>query len=155
VIVGLLLIAIVFQSMNDRFLSPQNLSNLTVQIAAVGLMTTGVIMVLLLGEIDLSIGSVSGLSAGVLAVLAVRHGVSEWVAIGAEVGVVLLVGLLQGFIFAMMGVPAFVVTLAGLLGWQGVHLYLMGGDGSINTSSSGPIAMLTQTYFVPVVGWFL
>ncbi|WP_017588593.1 sugar ABC transporter permease [Nocardiopsis ganjiahuensis] len=155
VIVGLLLIAIVFQSMNDRFLSPQNLSNLTVQIAAVGLMTTGVIMVLLLGEIDLSIGSVSGLSAGVLAVLAVRHGVSEWVAIGAAVGVGLLVGLLHGFIFAKMGVPAFVVTLAGLLGWQGVHLYLMGGDGSINTSSSGPIAMLTQTYFVPVVGWFL
>ena len=77
VIVGLILIGVVFQSMNDRFLSPQNLSNLTVQIAAVGLMTTGVIMVLLLGEIDLSIGSVSGLSAGVLAVLAVRHGVSE------------------------------------------------------------------------------
>lgn len=155
VIVGLLLIAIVFQSMNDRFLSPQNLSNLTVQIAAVGLMTTGVIMVLLLGEIDLSIGSVSGLSAGVLAVLAVRYGVSEWVAIGAAVAVGLLVGLLHGFIFAKLGVPAFVVTLAGLLGWQGVHLYFMGGDGSINTSSSGPIAMLTQTYFVPVVGWFL
>lgn len=155
VIVGLLLIAVVFQSMNDRFLSPQNLSNLTVQIAAIGLMTTGVIMVLLLGEIDLSIGSVAGLSAGVLAVLAVRHGWSEWAAIGAAVGVGLLVGLLHGFVFAKMGVPAFVVTLAGLLGWQGVHLYLMGGDGSINTSSSGPIAMLTQTYFVPVVGWFL
>ncbi|MGW5877118.1 sugar ABC transporter permease [Nocardiopsis terrae] len=155
VIVGLLLIGLVFQSMNDRFLSPQNLSNLTVQIAAVGLMTTGVIMVLLLGEIDLSVGSVSGLAAGVVAVLAVRYGTSEWVAIGAAVGVGLLVGLIHGFIFAKMGVPAFVVTLAGLLGWQGVHLNLMGSDGSINTSSTGPIAMLTQTYFVPVVGWTL
>lgn len=155
VIVGLILIGIVFQSMNDRFLSPQNLSNLTVQIAAVGLMTTGVIMVLLLGEIDLSIGSVAGLSAGVLAVLAVRHGISEWVAIGVAVGIGLLVGLLHGFVFAKMGVPAFVVTLAGLLGWQGLHLNLMGSDGSINTSATGPIAMLTQTYFVPVVGWFL
>jgi D-xylose transport system permease protein len=155
VIVGLLLIAIVYQSMNDRFLSPQNLSSLTVQIAAVGLMTTGVIMVLLLGEIDLSIGSVAGLSAGVLAVLAVRHGWSEWAAIGAALTIGLVVGLIHGVIFAKMGVPAFVVTLAGLLGWQGVHLYLMGGDGSINTSANGPIAMLTQTYFVPVVGWFL
>ncbi|MEE2046518.1 sugar ABC transporter permease, partial [Nocardiopsis tropica] len=153
VVVGLLLIGIVFQSMNDRFLSPQNLSNLTVQIAAVGLMTTGVIMVLLLGEIDLSIGSVSGLSAAVLAVLAVNTGLPEWAAIAAAVGVGLLIGLLHGVIFAKLGVPAFVVTLAGLLGWQGVHLYLMGADGTINTSPSGAIAMLTQTYFVPFMGW--
>ncbi|MFJ9557425.1 sugar ABC transporter permease [Nocardiopsis sp. NPDC101807] len=153
VVVGLLLIGIVFQSMNDRFLSPQNLSNLTVQIAAVGLMTTGVIMVLLLGEIDLSIGSVSGLSAAVLAVLAVKTGLPEWGAIAAAVGVGLLIGLLHGVIFAKLGVPAFVVTLAGLLGWQGVHLYLMGADGTINTSPSGAIAMLTQTYFVPFMGW--
>jgi len=153
VVVGLLLIGIVFQSMNDRFLSPQNLSNLTVQIAAIGLMTTGVIMVLLLGEIDLSIGSVSGLSAAVLAVLAVKSGLPEWGAIAAAVGVGLLIGLLHGVIFAKLGVPAFVVTLAGLLGWQGVHLYLMGADGTINTSPSGSIAMLTQTYFVPFMGW--
>ncbi|WP_304450787.1 sugar ABC transporter permease [Nocardiopsis sp. YSL2] len=155
VIVGLILIALVFQSMNDRYLSPQNLSNLTVQIAAVGLMTTGVIMVLLLGEIDLSVGSVSGLSAAVLAVLAVRYGVSEWVAIGAAVLVGLTVGLLHGVIFAKLGVPAFVVTLAGLLGWQGLHVYLLDSSGSVNTSASGAIAMLTQTYFVPVVGWAL
>ncbi|MEU0491986.1 sugar ABC transporter permease [Nocardiopsis sp. NPDC006139] len=153
VIVGLLLIAVVFQSMNDRFLSPQNLSNLTLQIAAIGLMTTGVIMVLLLGEIDLSIGSVAGLSAAVLAVLAVKQGVPEWGAIAAAVGVGLVIGLIHGTVFAKVGVPAFVVTLAGLLGWQGVHLYLMGADGTINISPNGAIAMLTQTYFVPFVGW--
>ncbi|MDE3723850.1 sugar ABC transporter permease [Nocardiopsis sp. N85] len=153
VIVGLLLIAVVFQSMNDRFLSPQNLSNLTVQIAAIGLMTTGVIMVLLLGEIDLSIGSVAGLSAAVLAVLAVKQGFPEWGAIAAAIGVGLLIGLVHGTVFAKLGVPAFVVTLAGLLGWQGVHLYLMGSDGTINTSPNGAIAMLTQTYFVPFMGW--
>ncbi|MCY9784471.1 sugar ABC transporter permease [Nocardiopsis sp. EMB25] len=153
VVIGLILIGIVFQSMNDRFLSPQNLSNLTVQIAAIGLMTTGVIMVLLLGEIDLSIGSVAGLAAAVLAVLAVRYGLPEWLAILAALGVGLVIGLIHGVIFAKVGVPAFVVTLAGLLGWQGVHLYLMGNDGTINTSSTGPIALLTQTYFVPVVGW--
>ena len=153
VIVGLLLIAVVFQSMNDRFLSAQNLSNLTLQIAAIGLMTTGVIMVLLLGEIDLSIGSVAGLSAAVLAVLAVKQGIPEWGAIAAAVGAGLLIGLIQGTVFAKIGVPAFVVTLAGLLGWQGLQLYLMGADGTINISPNGAIAMLTQTYFVPVVGW--
>ncbi|MBB6119639.1 sugar ABC transporter permease [Nocardiopsis algeriensis] len=155
VIIGLVLIAIVFQSLNDRFLSPQNLSNLTVQIAAIGLMTAGVLMVLLLGEIDLSIGSVAGLSAAVLAVLAVKQGMPEWLAILAAIAVGLLIGLLHGVVFAKVGVPAFVVTLAGLLGWQGVHLYLMGSDGTINTSPNGAIAMLTQTYFVPVVGWGL
>ncbi|WP_150240813.1 sugar ABC transporter permease [Nocardiopsis quinghaiensis] len=153
VVIGLILIAVVFQSANDRFLSPQNLSNLTVQIAAIGLMTTGVIMVLLLGEIDLSIGSVAGLAAAALAVLAVKQGVSEWVAIALAVGLGLLVGLVHGFIFAKLGVPAFVVTLAGLLGWQGLHLYLMGADGTINTSPSGTIALLTQTYFVSFMGW--
>ncbi|WP_159943804.1 MULTISPECIES: sugar ABC transporter permease [unclassified Nocardiopsis] len=153
VILGLILIAVVFQSANDRFLSPQNLSNLSVQIAAIGLMTTGVIMVLLLGEIDLSIGSVAGLSAAVLAVLAVKQGLPEPAAIAAALGMGLLVGLLHGFVFAKLGVPAFVVTLAGLLGWQGLHLYLMGADGTINTSPNGAIALLTQTFFVPFMGW--
>ncbi|GAA1785115.1 sugar ABC transporter permease [Streptomonospora arabica] len=153
VIVGLILICIVFQLMHERFLSPQNLSNLTVQIAGVGLMTTGVIMVLLLGEIDLSIGSVAGASAAVLAVLAVRMGVSEWLAIAAAAATGLVIGILHGTMFAKVGVPAFVVTLAGLLGWQGVQLQLLGSDGTINISDSGPIAALTHTFFVPAFGW--
>lgn len=153
VVIGLLLIALVFQLLNDRFLSPQNLSNLTVQIAAIGLMTTGVIVVLLLGEIDLSIGSVAGLSAAVLAVTVMRHGWPEWAGIATALGVGLLVGLFHGFVFAKIGVPAFVVTLAGLLGWQGLHLWVMSPDGTINTRSEGLIASLTQTYFVPWIGW--
>lgn len=155
VIVGLIVIAAVFQTLHGRFLSPQNLSNLTVQVAAVGLMTTGVIMVLLLGEIDLSIGSVAGVSASITAVLAVRYGLPEWLAIAAAVAAGLAIGLVHGTIFAKVGVPAFVVTLAGLLGWQGLQLQLLGGDGTINVSDSGAIAALTQTYFVPAVGWFL
>ncbi len=153
VVIGLLLIAIVFQTLNDRFLSPQNLSNLTVQIAAIGLMTTGVIMVLLLGEIDLSIGSVAGLAAGVLAVTVMRHGWPEWAGITMALGVGLFVGLFHGYVFARIGVPAFVVTLAGLLGWQGLHLWVMSPDGTINTRSDGIIAALTQTYFVAWIGW--
>ncbi|MFW5419186.1 sugar ABC transporter permease [Nocardiopsis sp. CNT-189] len=155
VIVALILICAVFQTMHERFLSPQNLSNLTVQVAAVGLMTTGVIMVLLLGEIDLSIGSVAGASAAITAVLAVRYGLPEWAAIAAAVGAGLAIGLVHGTIFAKVGVPAFVVTLAGLLGWQGLQLQLLGDDGTINISDSGAIAALTQTYFVPWMGWLI
>lgn len=153
VIVGLIAICITFQLLHERFLSPQNLSNLTVQVAGVGLMTTGVIMVLLLGEIDLSIGSVAGASAAVLAVLAVRVGIPEWAAIVAAAATGLVIGIVHGTLFAKVGVPAFVVTLAGLLGWQGVQLQLLGNDGTINISDNGPIAALTHTFFVPAFGW--
>ncbi|QBI54712.1 sugar ABC transporter permease [Streptomonospora litoralis] len=153
VIIGLIAIGIVFQLLHERFLSPQNLSNLAVQVSAVGLMTTGVIMVLLLGEIDLSIGSVAGASAAVLAVLAVRVGISEWLAILAAAATGLVIGILHGTMFAKVGVPAFVVTLAGLLGWQGVQLQLLGSDGTVNISDAGPIAALTHTFFVPSFGW--
>src|SRR5690625_251521 len=155
VVIGLLIIAFVFQLLNDRFLSAQNLSNLTVQIAAIGLMTTGVIVVLLLGEIDLSIGSVAGLSAAVLALTVMRHGCPEWAGIAADLWVGLILGLFHGFLFVVIGVPVFVVTLAGLLGWQVLLLWIMSPDGTINTRSEGLIAALTQTYFVPWIGWAL
>lgn len=126
VILGLIVIGVVFQSLNANFLTPQNLSNLAVQMVAVGLMSSGVIMVLLLGEIDLSVGSVAGVSGVVLAVCAVRYGLPEIVAIIAAVLTGLVIGTLHGTVFAKVGVPAFVVTLAGLIGWQGAQIYLLG-----------------------------
>ncbi|MFC7327345.1 sugar ABC transporter permease [Marinactinospora rubrisoli] len=153
VLVGLVVICVVFQSLNSNFLSPQNLSNLTLQVVSTGLMSCGVIMVLLLGEIDLSVGSVSGVSGAVLAVLAVNQGLPEPVAIALAVLTGALIGVVHGTIFAKVGVPAFVVTLAGLIGWQGAQLYLLGSDGTINVPYDGAIAYLTQTYFVPAVGW--
>ena len=74
VVFGLAVIWIIFQSQNDRFLSPTNLTNLMLQITAIGLISVGVVLVLLLGEIDLSVGAVSGLCAAVMAVLNVKHG---------------------------------------------------------------------------------
>ncbi|WP_344967321.1 sugar ABC transporter permease [Salinactinospora qingdaonensis] len=153
VIVGLIVICIVFQSLNSNFLTPQNLSNLSLQIVYYGLLSTGVIMVLLLGEIDLSIGSISGMAAAVLGVLAVNVGINGVLAIALAVLAGTLAGTIQGTLFAKVGVPAFVVTLAGLLGWQGAQLYLLGSDGTINVPYEGPIAYLTQTFFVPWVGW--
>ena len=79
------LIWAIFQSQNDRFLTAFNLTNLMLQITAVGLISVGVVYVLLLGEIDLSVGAVSGLAAAVMAVLNVKHGWDPYLAIGAGV----------------------------------------------------------------------
>ena len=74
VLLGPILIAAIFQIANPNFLTPLNLTNLMVQISAVGTISVGVVLVLLIGEIDLSVGAVSGLSAGVMAVLSVKQG---------------------------------------------------------------------------------
>ncbi|WP_117213273.1 sugar ABC transporter permease [Allorhizocola rhizosphaerae] len=153
VIIGLVVIWIVFQTLNDRFLTPQNLSNLTLQIAATGTISVGVVLVLLLGEIDLSVGSVAGVAAATLAVLAVRHGWGDVAAMVAVLVLGALIGVLHGTIFAKLGVPAFVVTLAGNIGWQGLQLFLLAPQGTINLPYQGFIANLTHTNLPPAVGW--
>lgn len=153
VIVGLVAIAIVFQTLNSAFLTPQNMSYMAVQLVGFGLLSSGVIMVLLIGEIDLSIGSVAGVSGAVLAVLAVRFGVPDVAAILLTILTGALIGVVHGTIFAKVGVPAFIVTLAGLLGWQGAHLYVLGPEGTINIARDGAIAIITQTFFAPWIGW--
>lgn len=152
VLLGIAVIWTIFQLSNDRFLSAVNLSNLALQIAAVATISIGVVLVLLLGEIDLSVGAVSGLAASVMAVLSVKEGVSPELAIAAALGVGLLIGLFNGFMVTFFGIPSFVVTLAGLLGWVGVQLAVLGDTGSINLPPS-TITDLTGTFFEPAVGW--
>ncbi|WP_173668355.1 sugar ABC transporter permease [Thermobifida fusca] len=153
VLVGLIVIAGVFWSLNPKFLTAQNLSNLTLQIVAVGFMACGVIMVLLLGEIDLSVGSVAGVCGVIVTLLAVNYQWNEIAAIVVAILAGTLIGTLHGTIFAKIGVPAFVVTLAGLIGWQGAQLYLLGPEGTINVPYNGLIGAITHTYLVPAVGW--
>jgi len=135
VVLGLVMIAIIFQVQEDRFLSAQNLTNLMLQITTIGLISVGIVYVLLLGEIDLSVGAVSGLAAGVMAVLNTKHGWGPYTAIGAAIVVGLSIGVLQGFLFSRFGVPSFVVTLAGLLAWQGALLQVLGSTRSININN--------------------
>src|SRR3954453_7876950 len=145
VAVGLIVIWVVFQLLNDRFLSAENLSNLVQQMAAVGVISLGIVLVLLLGEIDLSVGSVSGLTSATLAVLNINHG---WATIPAILAAILAgaaIGLLHGFFFAKIGVPAFVVTLAGLIGWQGLQLAVLGTEGTLNLPFDGGIGKLVNT----------
>jgi D-xylose transport system permease protein len=154
VVIGLAVIWIIFQSQNDRFLSAENLTNLMLQITAVGLISIGIVYVLLLGEIDLSVGAVSGLAAAVMTVLNVNHGWSPYLAIAAGILVGTAIGLFQGSVFTRFGVPSFVVTLAGLLAWQGALLQVLGSTGSININDP-KITGLANTFYSDAVGWVI
>jgi len=134
IIVGLALIVAFFYSKNENFLAAGNFTNLMTQMAGVTTIAIGVVFVLLLGEIDLSIGYVAGVAGVVVAELQVPDG--SWqlkgvLAIAVAVAVTALIGGLQGSFVAYVGVPSFVVTLAGLLFWQGVILYVIGDAGVI------------------------
>jgi D-xylose transport system permease protein len=152
VIIVLAVIWAIFQSQEDRFLSATNLTNLLLQITAIGLVSVGVVLVLLLGEIDLSVGAVSGLCAAVMAVLSVKHGWSPYLAIAAAVLVGTAIGMFQGSVFTQFGVPSFVVTLAGLLAWQGAQLEVLGTTGTINITDP-KITGLTSTFYDGATGW--
>jgi D-xylose transport system permease protein len=154
VLLALALIWIIFQVQESRFLTAVNLTNLVLQITAVGLISVGIVLVLLLGEIDLSVGAVSGLCAAIVAVLNVKHGWSPYTAIAAGVVAGAGIGLLQGFLFTRFGIPSFVVTLAGLLTWQGAQLKVLGSTGTLNITDP-KITGLTGTFYSDSVGWIM
>ncbi len=132
VIGGLLLVSILFQSLNSHFLTAGNLVNLLVQAAVFSLLAMGEVFALLLGEIDLSVGFVGGIGGVVMAELAKPTvGWPWWAAIAAALIVCALIGLLQGSLITRIGLPSFVVTLAGLLFWQGVMLKILSSGGSV------------------------
>jgi D-xylose transport system permease protein len=153
VILALFLIAIIFQIANHHFLTPLNLANLMVQISAVGTLAVGVTLALLIGEIDLSVGAVSGLTAGIMAVLSVKAGLPGVVAVLAGVLSGVTIGLLQGFWFAKLHVPSFVVTLAGYLGWQGALLFVLGSTGTVNLND--PLIIGIANTRLPIAGGWL
>jgi ABC-type xylose transport system permease subunit len=156
VVVGLVIIWVVFQSLNDAFLSPRNLVNLTLQSAAIGTISIGIVLVLLLGEIDLSVGSISGLAAAIVAVGTVERGWPALVAIVAAILAGTVIGLAYGAVYTRFGVPSFVITLAGLLGFLGLQLKVLGETGSINLPfQSGLVTFAQQTFLPPVVAYVL
>src|SRR5947199_1031976 len=154
VIIILVLIWAIFYSQNTRFLSSENLTNLVLQITAVGLISVGVVLVLLLGEIDLSVGALSGLAAAIMAVLQVKHGWNPYLAVAAGVAIGAVIGLFQGSVFAYFGVPAFIVTLAGLLAWQGALLWVLGDTGTVNITN-GKITGLANTFYGETASWII
>jgi D-xylose transport system permease protein len=156
IIVGLIIIAIVFQVQNDRFLTAGNFVNLIVQTAPYAVIAMGVVFVLLLGEIDLSIGYVSGV-AGVLTALFLTPDANQLptvVAIFLALAAGAAIGMLQGVIITKLGVPSFVVTLAGLLGWNGVVLLLIGSRGTVILQNDFVIG-LANNFMAKELAWIL
>ena len=149
VIAGLLLIGIIFQALDPLFLSSRNLADLLLQSVPVGIIALGIVCILLVGEIDLSVGSVSGLSSALLGVTFVSRGLPVVVAILAAVAAGVVIGLFYSMLFNRFGIPSFVITLAGLLAFQGVQLSLLGATGSINLPFDSWIVTFAQLKFVP------
>jgi D-xylose transport system permease protein len=152
VIIGLALVWIVFQLLTDNFLSSRNLSNLVLQIAVLGTLSVGMVMVLIIGEIDLSVGAIAGVAAGSMAVLVSLLHYPAWVSIVAALVIGALIGLLHGTIITAIGIPSFIVTLAGLLIWEGVQLAIVGDGGQIGISNLF-IQGIASTYVPIPLGW--
>lgn len=154
VVVGLVIVWVVFQSLNANFLSARNLSNLVLQIAVLGTLAIGMVVVLVLGEIDLSVGAIAGVSAAVMALAVSTHGWSPAAGIALALGVGAVIGLAHGAIITTFGIPSFIVTLAGLLVWQGVQLALVGDGGEI--AIRDPFIRGIASTYVPIpTGWAL
>ena len=154
VIGGIAVIWAIFWLANDRFLTPGNLTNLALQLVATGTIALGVVLVLLLAEIDLSVGPVSGVTAAVMAVLNVKQGWPGWLSILAALAAGAAIGALHGFWVTRFRVPAFVVTLAGFLAWTGALLLVLGETGTVNLTDPA-ITGLTSTFFIPLDAWLL
>jgi D-xylose transport system permease protein len=156
IISGLIIIAIVFQTQNDRFLTSGNFVNLIVQSAAFAIIAMGIVFVLLLGEIDLSVGYVSAVAGVIAAVLLIPDGneVATPVAVGLALGSGIAIGTLHGLIITKIGIPSFVVTLAGLLAWNGVVLLLIGSRGTVVLQNDFMIG-LANDFLPEATSWIL
>jgi D-xylose transport system permease protein len=149
VVVGLLIIGTIFQVLNPVFLSSGNLVNLILDSCAVGVISLGIVCVLLVGEIDLSVGSVSGFSGAIVAVLFVRHDWNWVLAVLVACLVACTIGLLYGVLLTQFGMPSFVSSLSGLLAFLGLQLAILGDQGSVNLPFDSTLVGFAQLDFVP------
>ncbi|CAH0343008.1 sugar ABC transporter permease [Rhizobium sp. CECT 9324] len=149
VAIGLIVISTVFSILNPIFLAPNNLVNLLFDCATVGIISLGIVCVLILGEIDLSVGSMSGLSSAIIGVLWVNSGMPLPLAIFAALVTGAIVGALYAMLYNRLGMPSFVATLAGLLALLGLQLYILGPTGSINLPYASPLVRFGQILVMP------
>jgi D-xylose transport system permease protein len=149
---GLILISVVFSILNPLFLAPNNLVNLLFDCATVGVISLGIVCVLMLGEIDLSVGSMSGLASALVGVVWVNLGLPLPVAIILALAVGALIGIAYASLLNWIGMPSFISTLAGLLALVGLQLYLLGPSGSINLPYASWMVKFGQLLIMPA--WF-
>jgi D-xylose transport system permease protein len=151
-ILGLVVLIVIFASLNDRFLTTYNMANLVVQASAIMVLAMGIVFVLLLGEIDLSAGVAGGACATITALMLIDYDWTWWMATLAGVAFGMVVGLAIGALVSFLGIPSFVVTLAFFLGLQAVPLRLIGSGGSLRYND--PVLRGLSIKNVPVTaGW--
>ena len=156
VVLGLVVVAAIFQVQNDKFLSSQNLTNLIVQMAPIAMISLGIVFVLLIGEIDLSVGVMSGVGGIIIARLLIPDGneVNWLVACAVAAAVALIVGAIHGWFVARLGVPSLIVTLATLFIGTGAILAMAGSQGLIRIQDKAVID-IANTFLSDGVGWVL
>ena len=132
------------------FISPRNLSNLMRQMAITGIVACGMSLVIIAGEIDLSVGSLLGLLGGVAALLDVTHHLPLGLNLAAVLGLGLVIGLFNGYLTAYLKIPSFIVGLGGMLAYRGVVLGVTGG--ATIAPVSDDLVYIGQAYLPPQLG---
>jgi D-xylose transport system permease protein len=159
IVVGLIVIIIFFQAERSQFLGDQNLVNLFQQSAIYILLGAAEIFALILSEIDLSVGFVLAVGGFVIAeLIASPVSLPWWLGIIGGLGATAIIGFLQGSLITRLHVPSFVVTLAGLLIWEGVMIELAVVDkhavgGVISVDPGSPVFHLVNSNMSPALGW--
>jgi D-xylose transport system permease protein len=154
VIVAIVAVWIFFQTQNANFLTSRNLSNLTLQMAVTAILAVAVVVVMICGEIDLSLGAVTGVTSALLGILLTNHHWSTTEALAATFAAGLAIGLLHGLITVFVGVPSFLVTLGGFLAWAGVQLALIGPQGNLPVNND-TVAAIANNYLSHTTAWIL
>jgi D-xylose transport system permease protein len=159
ILAGLVLIVVIFQVQESKFLSADNIVNLLVQASFFILLGLGELFALILSEIDLSVGFVAGIGATItVALLSPAYGWPWWAAVIVGLLACAVIGAIQGILITRLHLPSFVVTLASLLGLAGVLIFLFDSfkgavGGVISLPSTGPVYDLVNGNMSPVAGW--
>jgi D-xylose transport system permease protein len=157
IVLGIVFIVVFFSFKATNFFTANNFDNVIIQMAGTAMLAYGVVFVLLLGEIDLSISYVAGIGALTVAELQLPgsgHHIHGLLAIAAAVAICALIGAAQGSVVAFVGVPSFVVTLAGFMIWQGVILQKLEQPGSIIIQDRW-INYTASYFFSDTAGWII
>lgn len=152
VLIALLALVVYFSTQSDVFLSSRNISNLLVQTVVTGTIALGLVFILLVGEIDLSVAAISGVTSVFMAKLVVEAGVPGWMAVAIAIILGALIGSLTGFWSTRFFVPTFVVTLGLGLVLNGIQLMLLPDSGRYSLLDTG-IEEIAGTYLPPLLAW--
>lgn len=149
VLVGLVVVSVLFQLLNSAFLTADNLTNLALECAATGTISIGVVIVLLVAQIDLSVGSLSGFAPAIFAVGFVLHSWPLWLALVIAIAAAAAIGLIYGLIHTLFGIPSFIITMAGLMAVLGLQLLVLGSNVSVNIPFESWFVGFAQRAFLP------